>query len=241
MALKSRSTRIPLRISPSTSLSTSPSTSLKTSPSTSLRTSLGLLLFALAAICLNANPVSAVGSAINLPGFAEFSRNIQNGQKDVLRGVYAENVLALPVVQQPSGKTVYVSNNDGEVTQFGMASNFGNIGLLAHNNLAGQFFSQLKPGQEILLIYGDGHVESFIVEKVLKFQALQPNNPYSTFKNLDRDETLTAGEMFNRVYMGNHHLTFQTCIAADGKSSWGRLFVLAVPRENAQGAHRRSS
>ena len=233
MALKSRTTRIPLR--------TSPSTSLRTSPSTSLRTGLSLLLFALAVICLKVHPAFAVGSTINLPGFAEFSRNVQDGQKDILRGVYVENVLALPVVQQPSGKAVYVSNKDGEVTQFGMASDFGNIGLLAHNNLAGQLFSQLKPGQEILLIYGDGHVESFIVEKVLKFQALQPNDPYSTFKNLDQDETLTAGEMFNRVYMGNHHLTFQTCIAADGKLSWGRLFVVAVPTENAQGSHQRRS
>ena len=226
MALETRSTRIPLRIS----------------PSTSLRTGLSLLLFALAAICLiNVHPASAGGSTIHLPGFAEFSRNVQNGQKDVLRGVYVENVLALPVVQQPSGKAISVSNKDGEATQFGMASNFGNIGLLAHNNLAGQFFSQLKPGQEILLIYGDGRVEAFVVKNVLKFQALQPNDPYSTFKNIDKDETFTAGEMFNRVYMGNHHLTFLTCIAADGKSSWGRLFVLAVPRENAQGAHQRSS
>jgi hypothetical protein len=36
--------------------------------------------------------------------------------------------------------------------------------------------------------------------------------------------------MFKRVYFGDRHLTFQTCIAKDGEASWGRLFVIAVPK-----------
>jgi hypothetical protein len=199
MALKSRKTaRIPLRVS------------------------LSLLLFTLASLCLNPNSALAVGNNVSLPPFTDFSQIVQNGQRDILRGVYVDEVLALPVVQQPSGNTTYVSNNDGEATRFGMASQYGNFGLLAHNHRAGKSFSELTPGQEVQLVYGDGHVETFVIKKVLMFQALQPSSPYSSFKNLDRDETLSAAQLFYRVYAGYHHLTFQTCIAADGKLSWGR-------------------
>jgi len=212
--------------------STTTRISLRHNPA--LRTSLSLLLFTLAALCLNTQSVFAVGNGISLPSFADFSRIVQNGQKDVLRGVYVDNVLALPVVQQPSRNTIYVSNNDGEATQFGMASQYGNIGLLAHNHKAGKSFSELAPGQEARLVYGDGGVVTFVIQAVLKFQALQPNNPFSSFKSLDKNDILTTGQMFNRVYAGDYHLTFQTCIAANGKLSWGRLFIIAVPKEPMQ-------
>lgn len=81
------------------------------------------------------------------------------------------------------------------------------------------------------MIYGDGHVEHYVVREVLKYQALQPYSPYSSFRNLARDEVLTAEQMFKRVYFGDHHLTFQTCIEAEGNLSWGRLFIIAVPKE----------
>lgn len=193
--------------------------------------SLSLLLLALTSLFLNPIAALAMGSSVTLPAFTDFSKSVQNGQKDVLRGVYADKVLALPVVQQPSGSAGYVSGTDGTATQFGMASQFGNIGILAHNNLSGKFFSQLAVGQEIRLVYGDGRVEYFVVKEVLKFQALQPTSPYSSFKNLDKDETLTAEQMFKRAYTGDRHVTFQTCIAANGQSSWGRLFVIAVPKD----------
>jgi hypothetical protein len=205
-----------------------------------LRLSLSLLLWAVASLWLNPGSVLAVGNAVSLPSFADFSETVQNGQKDVIRGVYVENVLALPVVQQPAGNATYVSNLDGEATQFRMAFQYGNIGLLAHNHKAGQSFSKLTPGQEVQLIYGDGDVETFVIKKVLQFQALEPTSPFSSFKNLDKDETLTAEQMFSRVYAGRYHLTFQTCIAAYGKLSWGRLFVIAMPRKNAQTSHPQS-
>jgi hypothetical protein len=196
---------------------------------------LNLSLFLLILSSLLFNPISALalGNSAALPTFTDFSKSVQDGQKDVVRGVYADKVLAFPIVQQPSGNAGYVSNKDGSVTQFGMASQFGNIGLLAHNNLAGKFFSQLTAGQEIRLVYGDGHVEYFVVKEVLKFQALQPTSMHSSFKNLDKDETLTAEQMFKRVYTGDRHVTFQTCIEANGQLSWGRLFVIAVPKEKS--------
>src|SRR5512139_396553 len=83
-----------------------------------------------------------------LPGFADFSESVQNGEADILRGVYVQNVLALPVVQQPADQPYYVSSRDGELTQFSLVSRYGNIGLLAHNTLSGSLFSGLAPGQE---------------------------------------------------------------------------------------------
>ena len=191
-----------------------------------------LLLLTLAALLLNPVSALAMENHAALPSFVQFSKSVQNGQKEVLRGVYVDNVLALPVVQQPAGNAGYVSSIDGEVTQFGMASQYGNVGLLAHNHLSGKSFSSLMIGQEVRMIYGDGHVESYVVKEVLKYQALQPNSPYSSFKNLNGNDTLTAEQMFKRVYFGNRHITFQTCIEANGNLSWGRLFVIAIPKED---------
>jgi hypothetical protein len=80
-------------------------------------------------------------------------------------------------------------------------------------------------------VYGDGRVEYYVIEHVLRFQALEPDSVSSSFHNLDREETLSAGEMFTRAYVGGHRLVFQTCIAAKGNASWGRLFVVAMPKE----------
>jgi hypothetical protein len=189
------------------------------------------------------NPLStgALGSVVNLPSLADFSRSVQNGKADVLRGVYVNDVLALPIIQQPVGNPGYVSSNDGEVTQFGMPAKYGNIGLLAHNTLSGQFFSSLAVGQEVRLVYGDGKTETFVITEVLRYQALQPTSPYSSFRNLSKDETLSAEQMFKRVYFGDRHVTFQTCIASDGSNSWGRLFIIAVPKTQSSTANERGA
>jgi hypothetical protein len=199
----------------------------------------GVLLFVLASLLLD--PVSALaigGAETNPPGIADFVKAVQNGEANVLRGAYVQDVLELPVVQQPAGNAGYVSYNDGEVTQFRMAAQYGTIGLLAHNYLSGRRFSQLKAGQEVHLVYGDGRIETFIVTEVLRYQALQPNSPYSSFRNLDKQETLTAEDMFKRVYFSDGQVTFQTCIEAEGNQSWGRLFVIAVPKSEASASGR---
>lgn len=192
-------------------------------------TSLLLAIF----VSLFYNPLStqAMGSAVSLPVFADFSKSVQNGEAKALRGVYVESVLALPIIQQPSGSAAFVSGNDGEITQFGMASQYGNIGLLAHNHLSGKSFAELAIGQQVRLVYGDGKIETFVITEVLRYQALQPTSPYSSFRNLDKtDETLTAEQMFKRAYLGDRHVTFQTCIDAYGNASWGRIFIIAVPK-----------
>ncbi len=203
---------------------------------TSLNTSLLLALFA----CLLFNPIpaQALGNGEALPDFTEFSKTVQNNQANVLRGVYVPDVLALPVVQQPTGNAGYVSFTDGELTQFNMAAQFGNVGILAHNNLSGRLFSQLAVGQQVRLVYGDGKVEYFVITQVLSFQALQPASPYSSFLDLKNNDKLTAEQVFKKVYTGDRHVTFQTCIAGPGSSSWGRLFVIAVPRTEYSGFNR---
>lgn len=159
------------------------------------------------------------------------AQNISFEPDPQLRGLSIRDTVDLPVVQQPDGDTNFVSPEDGVVTQFASATSYGNIGLLAHNYLSGRAFSRLDIGQELQLVYEDGRVESFVVTEILRYQALDPKNPYSSFQSLDnKEEILSVGQMFDRAYKGDRHLTLQTCIAANGNASWGRLFVIASPK-----------
>ncbi len=161
---------------------------------------------------------------------------VANHTAVVLTGVSIHDAGDFPVVQQPLGDTNYVSKNDGEVTQFASANQYGNIGLLAHNYLSGKSFSKIHIGQEINLEYSDGRTESFVVTEILHYKALDPKSPYSSFQNLDhQEEILSVSQMFDRAYQGGHHVTFQTCISAGGNSSWGRLFVIASPEQTKLG------
>jgi hypothetical protein len=190
-----------------------------------------LLVLALAAFFITPGFAPAAGYSKSVTAIFSHSPNlIGSDETHVLRSVYVPDVLTLPVVQQPADNPYYVSSHDGEATQFSIASQYGNIGLLAHNNLSGKFFSKLSVGQEVELVYEDGKVEPFVITQVLRFQALQPQSQQSSFLDLDNSETLSANQMFNRIYTGSRHVTFQTCIEANGNASWGRLFVLATPK-----------
>jgi hypothetical protein len=169
-------------------------------------------------------------SETTLPDYKSFVLSVQNGQAGVIRGVFVPGVFALPVIQQPVGDPGFVSQNNNEITQFSMAAEVGNIGLLAHNDLSGASFINLAPGQEVRLVYGDGIVEYFAVDQILKYQALQPYSPNSQFRDLGTDITISAEELFRKVYRGERHVTFQTCIEANGLGSWGRLFIIAQPK-----------
>jgi hypothetical protein len=160
----------------------------------------------------------------------DFAASVKNGNSGQIVGLYADDVFALSVVQQPSGNTGYVSTSGYNVaTQFGMASSYGSIGMLAHNYLAGSYFSNLASGSEIVVIYGDGSTVSYTVSEVRKYQALTPSSAYSNFINLsDPSETLTSSDVFSETYGTSGALVLQTCISKDGNSSWGRLFVIAI-------------
>jgi hypothetical protein len=157
-----------------------------------------------------------------------FATKVMTGNAGTIAGVFVDDEFELPVVQQPSGAPGFVSSQNGVVTQFGMASQYGSIGILAHNTLSGAFFFDLQPGEQIYLVYGDGSTEHYQVTSVRHFQALQPNSDYSEFLDLDNNGAYySVGDLFYDVYAQPGQLVLQTCIAANGVSSWGRLFVLA--------------
>jgi hypothetical protein len=123
-----------------------------------------------------------------------------------------------------------VSSQAGIATQFRLAAQYGSLGLLAHNYLAGGLFSALSMGQEVDVIYGDSSIRRYAVSLVRHFQALRPLDPASNFVDLDAPGTaqVSNADVFRQIYVGDR-VVFQTCINAHGNSSWGRLFVVAVP------------
>lgn len=174
-------------------------------------------------------PVQADTYPAALPSLPDFIETVKDGSYSTLRGVYVQGVMAYAIDQQPSASPGYVSTSPNKVTQFKMASTMGNLGLLAHNYLAGASFSQLKKGDTITLVFGDGRTQGFVVEDILQYQALSPLSPYSNFTDLGTRELLTAEQLFSKVYRGEFHLTLQTCIENEGNLSWGRLFIIAKP------------
>lgn len=190
-----------------------------------------------ASIPVTADPFPTTGSAASstttrssIMSLADFTAGVKDG-KAILRGVYIPDVMALRIVQQPKGQAGYVSAIQGVATQFGMASDYGNIGLLAHNFAAGAEFSKITIGSLVNVISGDGTIKVFKVTKIAQYQALQPNSASSNFLDLATNEKLSAGSVFKAMYSGKTHLTLQTCIAKGNESSWGRLFIIAEPVE----------
>jgi hypothetical protein len=158
-----------------------------------------------------------------------FAAQVVDGEAGVVRGVFAEERLALQVVQQPEGNPGYVSTQPGTATQFGLAAQYGVTGLLAHNSSSGESFFGLQEGEQVAIIYGDGARKHYQVEEILQFQALQPYSTSSDFVDLLTGDLLTASKLFKLVYTGGDQVTFQTCIYQDGIPTWGRLFVIATP------------
>ena len=180
------------------------------------------------AVLMHPMPVHALGDA-EIPSIEEFTEQVMNGNPDELRGLYIPGVLANEVVSQPEGSPAFVSPWQDVVTLFDMAEETGTHGLLAHNYLAGESFFDLAKGQSIHLIYGDGRVEIFVIRQFLRYQALSPNSVTSNFIDLETKERLSASELFLRIFNRPGDVVLQTCIEAEGDSSWGRFFVIAVP------------
>ncbi len=165
-----------------------------------------------------------------LPSIDQFASYVLTGAHEIT-GIYLSDVAALPVVQQPAGQPGFVSEQDEQVTQFGMASQYGSIGILAHNTLAGRYFFQLQPNQIVTLTYGDGELQTYRIQQVLQYQALRPLDPYTNFVDLQTQAVVDVVSVFNNVYAAEGRLVLQTCIEANGDESWGRLFIIAEPFE----------
>jgi len=190
-----------------------------------------MTLLALALFILILLPVRSASAAEkgNPQAFSGFIASVVNGQAKEVRGVYVPGILALRVLQQPQGDPGLVLRVDGVATQFRLAARNRVIGLLAHNDLAGAAFSGLKIGQEVRIVYGDGRVAYYQINRLARFQAFQPGSRKENYVDLNSNATYSAQEIFSMFYDGAAHVTFQTCILRDGNSSWGRLFVTAVP------------
>lgn len=173
-------------------------------------------------------PARSVGRRL-LPSLQEFVRQVSDGREGVLTGAYVAGVMALKVLQQPDGDASFISAEDGTATQFQSSTFYGVVGLLAHNFLAGRFFQELSPGQEVTLIYGDGSLETFRITGIANFERLAQGDLRSDFRDLATDLEWTVDDVFNQFYTGDHHLTLQTCIEKDGVWNWGVQFIVANP------------
>lgn len=176
----------------------------------------------------NANALSG-SKAGSLPTLQAFASQVKTGKAEDLVGMYIPDILAAQVTKQPEGNSAFVTSWPNYVTQFSAASKYGSIGLLAHNHLAGKNFSQLGKNQSFHLVHGNGTTTVFVVTEILRFQALEPNSVSSKFKNLDNGASLSASDLFTLVYNRPGMVVLQTCIAAEGNASWGRLFIIAEP------------
>ena len=176
------------------------------------------------------NSLSVANSTVHfsVQSLDTFSTSVSNGNSSQLAGIYVSDNFGFPVIQQPSGNASYISSQNNTFTQFSLASNYGSIGILAHNYLAGKYLNSMYSGEVISLVYGDGSVKNFTVSEVRKYQALTPSSQYSDFVNLnDSSKNLTSSDLFMETFGLNGALVMQTCISKDGNSSWGRLFVIA--------------
>jgi hypothetical protein len=177
-----------------------------------------------------ATPTAAFLRAISLPSFSDFISSISStGNPRRLEGLYVSGLMALHVVQQPQGEGAYIDQEEQTATQFQLANPYGAIGLLAHNYLAGQYFLDLEAGQQIYLVFGDHHVQTYRVSEIDDFQRLSPEDLSSDFLELASGKELTADDVFARFYENPDVLTLQTCIARGGQSDWGVRFIMAEP------------
>jgi hypothetical protein len=177
-------------------------------------------------------PVNASGNLTIQSQFlnSDLTNTPEKQYQNIPIALQLDDSLALQITQQPTGNSNFVTSFPNYVTAYQAAANYGTIGLLAHNYLAGEYFSQISLGQEIELVYGDNHIEGFIVTEIQRYQALSPNSPSSDFVDLVTGDYLTASQLFNKVYRDQSgHVVLQTCINADENPNWGRLFIIAEP------------
>src|SRR5271157_4208206 len=173
--------------------------------------------------------VAAKESALQtgLPGRAAFIDQVRNGRADQITGVYADQIFALPVVQQPSGEPAFISSLPETLTQFASASAYGTLGFVAHNTLAVRLFPELKVNSTFSVIYGDGTLYLYRVIQIRHLKAMEPDSTTSSYFDVDTGSQLSYRDLFFQTYGHPGWAILQTCIAANGIDSWGRLFIIA--------------
>lgn len=160
------------------------------------------------------------------PSLEDFISQVASGQSSAWRGLYATEKFTARIVQQPPNNYSFISWEIDVLTQYMLAEE-DVVGLLAHNTHAGQYYFWFGVGDEFYLVSDDRQTQLYQVQRIDRYQALQPSSNVSDYKNLDSGEILTTAQLFARYYMGDPHVTLQTCIAQNGQANWGRLFVVA--------------
>lgn len=164
-----------------------------------------------------------------LHSLSKFVAQVENGQNNIVRGVYVAGFFALPVVQQPGGNTGFVSGKPETITQFQLAARNNVLGFLAHNYLSGKEFFRLIEGLQVVVVNGDGSFVRYRITAIDEYQKVTPGSHWSNYIDLDTGERLTTYQVFDQYYQGEHHLTFQTCLTRDGIETWGLRFIVAEP------------
>lgn len=144
-----------------------------------------------------------------------------------INGIFLTRKRFLRVIDQPKGRPGFISGESGIATKFRMASEHGNIGLIAHNYLEGKHFLNLKVGDKLYVTNENEEEQCYRIKKIHRFQALDPRSPRSDFLNLKTRNKLKFDELFNQIYTGDHRLVLQTCIEKDEDQEWGRFFAIA--------------
>lgn len=158
-----------------------------------------------------------------------FATQVENGQPDVIVGLYSSGAFAFPVIQQPAGDDTYISDDENVITQYRLAtSKAGSLGFLAHNFLAGSYFYRLDRGSSLQVIYGDRSYSTYVVEEIVDYQVVKGDEGENMYRNLATSEVLNASDLFMCTYIGENRLVLLTCIQNGNDPSWGRRFIIAT-------------
>jgi hypothetical protein len=177
----------------------------------------------------------AKNSAVDLPpdaddGLREFVSSVRSSDSGKIVGVYVPGLFGMPVTTQPDNDDNFISTDDNVLTQYARPARFGVIAMLAHNYLnSGRSLLKLRPSQGILIVYGDGKIVRYKITSVQYFEALDPHDVRSEFRDLNGPGGAIIGydQLFEKIYTQSDHLVFQTCLEANGELSWGRVFISA--------------
>lgn len=155
------------------------------------------------------------------PEFGQFVRSIEDGTSGKVRGVYVPNEFAFPVSQGWADNPR--QNDAGVVFQIPGADKA--TFLIAHDGLAGTYFYELKVGDEVRIVFGDGTWHSYYVSDIERYQVTAANDFVAVN---DPSVELNMDQMGTR-YLNTDLVIFYTCLPNGFNPSWGRLLVSAKP------------